>query len=131
MAISVANIRMSSKVLSTYRGLIRAANLAFEHDLLAKKSAYDRIRSEYRDCGELDQAEKRKRIQFAKDCAHILRTNVVQGVRKEESSDRPVYQLRIHEESELGDNDDRFNPFDEGAGTGCCGGGKQELRRKA
>ncbi|PRT54616.1 Mitochondrial zinc maintenance protein 1, mitochondrial [Wickerhamiella sorbophila] len=114
-----------SKSIQAYRGLIRAANLAFRNDAVALKAACDRIKSEYKVPSE-NEADLKRRIQLAKDVAHILRSNVVQGVKASEEDEK--YKLNIHNETELGDNDDRFQktPLSQGGSGGCCGGsGKQ------
>lgn len=114
-----------SKSIQAYRGLIRAANLAFRNDSAALKAACERIRTEYNVPLEND-ADLKRRIQLAKDVAHILRSNVVQGVKADQESEK--YKLNIHKETELGDNDDRFQKTapSEGSSGGCCGGsGKQ------
>lgn len=113
-----------SKSLQAYRGLIRAANLAFQGDAAALRAACERIRGEYKVPVE-DETDLKRRLQLAKDVAHILRTNVVQGVKKD---DTERYKLKIHNETELGDNDDRFGPT-QGSGEssgGCCGGSSKQ-----
>lgn len=107
------------KAISVYRNLVRAAKLAFNGDDVALNASRAKIRSEY---GQpvRDQADFLKRIQYGKDVAHILRSNVVQGVRNEKGN----FKLGIHKETELGDNDSRFkaNIVSPGESSGCCGG---------
>ncbi|CAM0137626.1 unnamed protein product [Umbelopsis sp. WA50703] len=78
---------------------------------------------------ESDPAVVEEKINLANQVASILRSNIVQGVRKEEKDD--VYQLKFHSGIELGDNDSIRNAKgshrknkkkDTAAATGCCGG---------
>lgn len=107
----------TGKVLKTYRSLWRAANLAFKGDQYALQHARERIRMEYR--SSIEPSELLQKLQLARDVSRILRSNVVQGTEEE----RAKYRLRFNEESELGDNDSRFNKktSDALASEGCCG----------
>lgn len=111
----------SVKAINVYRNLVRAAKLAFKNDAAALNASRDKLRQEYA-VPVRDRADFLKRVQYGKDVAHILRCNVVQGIR----NDKGNYKLDIHKETELGDNDSRFNGkiVDKGESTGCCGGGK-------
>lgn len=106
----------TAKILKTYRGLWRAANLAFEGDQYAINQAHNRIRTEYRT--KIDPSELSKKLQLAKDVSRLLRSNVVQGTKEEEAK----FRLRFNKESELGDNDSRFgsNLSEFPSGGGCC-----------
>lgn len=110
-----------SKAIRSYRGLVRAARLAFKGDSEALIASQQRIRSEYAQ-PVADRAELLKRVQMAKDVAHILTCNVVQGVQNKKGN----FKLGIHKSTELGDNDSRFqaNIVKSGSSnSGCCGGG--------
>lgn len=110
-----------SKAIRSYRSLVRAARLAFRGDAQALIASQQRIRTEYA-APVADRAELLKRVQMAKDVAHILQCNVVQGIQNEKGN----YKLDIRNSTELGDNDSRFqaNIVDSGSsGAGCCGGG--------
>lgn len=93
-----------AKALRTFRSLVRASRLAFKSDDEALTAAMDKIRAEYRTHAQLDRDEFLQKIQFAKDVAHILRCNVVQG----RPTDTGSFKLVIHKDSELGDNSDSF-----------------------
>lgn len=111
-----------AKAIRSYRGLVRAARLAFQGDAEALVASQHRIRTEFA-APVADRAELLKRVQMAKDVAHILQCNVVQGVQNEKGN----YRLDIRKSTELGDNDSRFqaNIVDSGSSSsssGCCGG---------
>lgn len=93
-----------TKTLRSYRNLIRASNITFKDDPVAHKAALAKIKNEYIQDKTLSREEYLKKIQFAKDVAHILRCNVVQGVATNENN----FKLKVHEDSELGDNSDSF-----------------------
>lgn len=89
--------------LAAYRGLFRAAKIAFHGDSSTLVGAQDQIRKQFRDKLSLDPADPavQPAIQHANQVAMFLRTNLVQGKREEDG----VYKLRIHEDTERGDND--------------------------
>ncbi|CAK7565133.1 MAG: Mitochondrial zinc maintenance protein 1, mitochondrial [Sporothrix epigloea] len=89
--------------LVAYRNLFRAAKVAFEGDVRVLSEANKQIRSKFRENAGLSASDPavQPAIQHAKEVASFLRQNVVQG--KKEEGD--VYKLRIHEETERGDND--------------------------
>lgn len=100
--------------------------------------AKNRIRHEFRSAPKTTPTdpEFQKRMHYANDIATLLRANVVQGVPEGDniySKMIPVYQvpvagwflqvsteLRIHEETERGDNESINNTKTSGAGAGCC-----------
>jgi len=110
-----------NKSLKAYRQLARAARLAFKGDDLASNASRDRIRAEFAK-PVVDQPDLLKRLQMARDVAHILRSNVVQG----QMNERGNYKLGLHKDTELGDNDSRLesNIMPSGSSQGCCGGSK-------
>ncbi|GMM50029.1 Mzm1 protein [Starmerella bacillaris] len=103
-----------AKVLKSYRGLIRASQIAFKNDDVAFTAARNKIRQEYiQNIDEpLEKAELLKKLQMAKDVARLLKSNVVQGVPNGEGR----FKLGIHQYSELGDNSKTFGKSQ----GGCC-----------
>ncbi|CDK28895.1 unnamed protein product [Kuraishia capsulata CBS 1993] len=71
------------------------------------------------------------RIKHLRDVSEFLRRNIVQG---EKTAD-DKYQLHIHKDTELGDNEDikktKNTLTNEAAASGgCCGGGDVTLKEK-
>ncbi|KAI0908070.1 hypothetical protein F4824DRAFT_188368 [Ustulina deusta] len=93
---------MSTTALPAYRSLLRAARMAFQDDGKMLDAARSAIRSGFRTNAALEPTspEFPTAVKHAEEVATILRQNVVQGRR-----DGDVYKLRIHEETERGDND--------------------------
>ncbi|KAI1827611.1 hypothetical protein F4861DRAFT_327573 [Xylaria intraflava] len=91
-----------SAAVTAYRNLLRAARLAFQGDGVTLNAARSSIRGGFRDKAALvpTSQEYQTAVLYANDVAMILRQNVVQGKR-----DGDKYRLRIHEETERGDND--------------------------
>ncbi|KAI0190839.1 hypothetical protein F4808DRAFT_444243 [Astrocystis sublimbata] len=91
-----------STALPAYRNLLRAARLAFQGDNTMLTAARSSIREGFRANASLapSSPEYPEAVKHAEEVATILRQNVVQG---KKSGDR--YKLRIHEETERGDND--------------------------
>ncbi|KAK1596987.1 uncharacterized protein LY79DRAFT_37739 [Colletotrichum navitas] len=89
--------------LSAYRHLWRAARIAFNGDDRVLTAARQQIRQGFRDQASLAPTSPAygQAIQKAEDIAKILRENVVQGKQDESST----YKLRIHKDTERGDND--------------------------
>lgn len=93
---AASHARESRAVLRT---LLRAIRVTFEGDRRAIDAARERVRVEFsQSC--LDPAELQKRLQNGRDVALFLRRNLVQGVSKEGGN----FKLRLHKDSELGDN---------------------------
>ncbi|GAA6027082.1 hypothetical protein JCM8097_006097 [Rhodosporidiobolus ruineniae] len=120
-----------ARAASAYRSLLRAQRLTFKGDDFALKAAHQQTRilfnrfipsssassslspfapnPSYGAAPELKPAEGEEltpqkvdeHIEAAFEIAKFLRTNVVQGVRNDEGN----YALRIHEETERGDNE--------------------------
>lgn len=107
--------------LQAYRNLIRSAGIAFKGNLSkhsAKKlitntfcagdypvllAARKEIRNNFEESKTLTPEEQESKVHHAKEVAKVLRMNVVQGKRDESKPD--TYDLRIHKDIELGDND--------------------------
>ncbi|KAI1163848.1 hypothetical protein F5B18DRAFT_651174 [Nemania serpens] len=92
-----------STALPAYRNLLRAARLAFQGDGTMLTAARSSIREGFRANAALEPTspEFPAAVKHAEEVATILRQNVVQGKREEGD----LYKLRIHEETERGDND--------------------------
>ncbi|PKS12379.1 hypothetical protein jhhlp_000583 [Lomentospora prolificans] len=105
--------------LAAYRNLFRATRVAFQGDQRLLIEARNRIREEFRKApsGSPTDSEFQKQIQRAQDVASVLRANVVQGVQERGE----VYRLRIHDETERGDNDSIKSPKQTLGGGGKCG----------
>ncbi|KAI0886392.1 uncharacterized protein GGS22DRAFT_128183 [Annulohypoxylon maeteangense] len=88
--------------LPAYRGLLRAASIAFRGDERVLSAARSSIREGFRANASLEPTnpEVPGAIKHAEEVAAILRQNIVQG-----KKDGERYKLRIHEETERGDND--------------------------
>ncbi|KAI2605455.1 uncharacterized protein GGS25DRAFT_524971 [Hypoxylon fragiforme] len=88
--------------LRTYRNLFRVTGLAFKGDERVLNAARDQIRNRFRENATLEPSspEVSSAIEHAQDVAKIIRHNIVQGKKEGE-----LYKLRIHEDTERGDND--------------------------
>ncbi|KAI2470704.1 hypothetical protein F4781DRAFT_166100 [Annulohypoxylon bovei var. microspora] len=88
--------------LPAYRGLLRAARIAFQGDERVLNAARSSIREGFLVNASLGQTnpELPSAIKHAEEIAAILRQNIVQG-----KKDGEIYKLRIHEDTERGDND--------------------------
>ncbi|GAA5862235.1 hypothetical protein JCM3774_004833 [Rhodotorula dairenensis] len=119
-----------AKAAAAYRALLRAQRLTFKGDEFALKAAHQQTRVLFNRFipsasasrspfsatmtadsslpppslapeGELTPAKVDEHIAGAFEIAAFLRKNVVQGIRTDEGN----YSLRIHDETERGDND--------------------------
>ncbi|KAI0521742.1 hypothetical protein F5B22DRAFT_643907 [Xylaria bambusicola] len=109
---------MSTTALPAYRTLLRAARLAFQGDGTTLAAARSSIRQGFLANASLEPTspEYPTAIKHAEEVATILRQNVVQGKREGET-----YKLRIHEETERGDNESiKFAGTNLGASGGKC-----------
>ncbi|KAK0733793.1 mitochondrial zinc maintenance protein 1, mitochondrial [Lasiosphaeria miniovina] len=86
--------------LQAYRHLMRAARVAFEGDTRVLSAARQQIRDSFRETAGIDSPDVKARVQQAEEIASALRHNVVQG-----KKDGDRYKLRIHKDTERGDND--------------------------
>ncbi|KAI4123846.1 MAG: hypothetical protein LQ347_005992 [Umbilicaria vellea] len=102
--------------LAAYRHVLRSTRIAFQEDIRLLAAARHEARKNFDTNRSLSSssAQAAAGIAHAEDVARILRQNVVQGERVEEAGEK--YQLRIHEETERGDNDTVKT-----AGRGLCG----------
>ncbi|KAI0476292.1 hypothetical protein GGR56DRAFT_463403 [Xylariaceae sp. FL0804] len=88
--------------LPAYRSLLRAARVAFQGDERVLSAARAEIRKAFHANASLEPSSPAAAdaIQHSKQIAMILRQNLVQGKLEGEA-----YKLRIHDETERGDND--------------------------
>ncbi|KAL1980783.1 hypothetical protein VTN96DRAFT_3553 [Rasamsonia emersonii] len=93
----------SVSALSAYRQLLRATRIAFQDDYRMLYAARAEARRRFDENRRLG-VDTPMQIQHAVEAAHILRHNIVQGVRDADSEDGK-WTLRIHDEIERGDND--------------------------
>ncbi|CZR63702.1 probable Mitochondrial zinc maintenance protein 1, mitochondrial [Phialocephala subalpina] len=89
--------------LQAYRHLLRSTRLAFQGDIPLLHAARQEARSNFRKNASLsiDDPALGTAIAHAEEVAKFLAENVVQG--KHEGDN--MYKLRIHEQTERGDND--------------------------
>ncbi|ROT41588.1 hypothetical protein SODALDRAFT_377247 [Sodiomyces alkalinus F11] len=89
--------------LAAYRNLMRAARVAFQGDERILSAARQQIRQGFREKAPLSPTdpELQPAIQQANEVATFLRQNVVQGEHRGDGT----YRLRIHQDTERGDND--------------------------
>ncbi|GAO17322.1 uncharacterized protein UV8b_05552 [Ustilaginoidea virens] len=109
--------------LVAYRNLMRAARVAFQGDAQVLAAARQKIRQEFRRKSGMEPSDSttKEALFHAQEVAKFLRANVVQGKRLEGEDN--MYQLRIHKDTERGDNES-IKAGGSGAigGGGCCGG---------
>ncbi|KAI1641897.1 uncharacterized protein F4817DRAFT_28327 [Daldinia loculata] len=88
--------------LQAYRGLLRAARIAFQGDERVLTAARASIRESFQVNASLESTDPELpgAIKHAEEVAAILRQNIVQG-----KKDGETYKLRIHKDTERGDND--------------------------
>ncbi|KAH8883224.1 mitochondrial zinc maintenance protein 1, mitochondrial [Thozetella sp. PMI_491] len=88
--------------LAAYRNLWRATKVAFEGDARVLDAARQQIRDKFRESRVLAASDPavQPAIQHAVEVATFLRSNLVQGKKEGDT-----YRLRIHEDTERGDND--------------------------
>lgn len=91
--------------LTAYRHALRASRVAFNNDLRTLTAARLKMRQGMINPPNPDMSPK-EQVQFMEDVAKILRQNVVQGTKLPQTKDgKDVYQLNIHPDTELGDNE--------------------------
>ncbi|KAI0427539.1 hypothetical protein F5Y09DRAFT_28124 [Xylaria sp. FL1042] len=108
----------TTTALPAYRNLLRAARIAFQGDAPMLTAARQSIRQGFRANAALEPTslEFPDAVKHAEDVAMILRQNVVQGKKEGDT-----YKLRIHEETERGDNESiKFPGTNLGASGKCC-----------
>lgn len=117
--------------LAAYRHLLRSTRIAFQGDSRVLHAARHTARENFNEHRSLapSSAEAETWIAHAEEIALVLRRNVVQGERVDETEaggrvDGGKYQLRIHPEIERGDNATiKMGGENKGQSTGgCCAG---------
>jgi len=95
--------------LAAYRHLLRSTRVAFEGDYHLLHAARKQARDSFNSLRSLNASseEATKGIVHAEEVARLLRHNIVQAQKVE---GKEAYQLRIHEDTERGDNDTVNNP---------------------
>ncbi|KAF2658007.1 mitochondrial zinc maintenance protein 1, mitochondrial [Lophiostoma macrostomum CBS 122681] len=107
--------------LSAYRHLLRSTRIAFHGDFNMLSAARQQARQNFEANRALSSGseELSKQLSHAEEVAKFLRENVVQG--QAVDNDAESYKLRIHEDTERGDNDDiKKGKGTTLAGTKCC-----------
>jgi len=89
--------------LAAYRHLLRSARIAFQGDIPLLHAAQQQARTGFEQNASLSPEDPAvaAAIEHAEGVAQILRQNIVQG--KQIGDDK--YKLRIHKDTERGDND--------------------------
>ncbi|KAI1345497.1 hypothetical protein F5Y01DRAFT_57173 [Xylaria sp. FL0043] len=108
----------ATPAIPAYRNLLRAARIAFQGDGPTLTAARQSIRQGFRANAALEPTspEFPNAVKHAEEVAMILRQNVVQGKKEGDT-----YKLRIHEETERGDNETiKFAGTNLAAGSGKC-----------
>ncbi|KAF2669741.1 hypothetical protein BT63DRAFT_455725 [Microthyrium microscopicum] len=101
-------IAEQTMALSAYRTLLRSTRIAFQGDPRTLIASRQKARASFEEARSLSlgSPEAAEKIAEAQEVAKILRENVLQGMAVEGKEN--TYKLRIHEHTELGDNDSRF-----------------------
>ncbi|KAK6543268.1 Mitochondrial zinc maintenance protein 1, mitochondrial [Orbilia ellipsospora] len=98
--------------IQAYRSLLRASRLAFQGDSRLLLASQHQIRSQFERERDNPESEAKdtadSKIQHAFEVAKYLRQNIVQAA-KAEGED--TFKLRIHDETERGDNESVKSPL--------------------
>ncbi|KAJ3551722.1 hypothetical protein NM688_g4543 [Phlebia brevispora] len=107
MSIS-ASLQASAR--AAYRDLLRASAITFRGDDIVRNAFRTKMRSEIiPDASVTDTSVFEKKVKLAREIADVLRKNVVQARRVEDSAD-DRWRLRITEHTALGSNDSIKSP---------------------
>lgn len=117
-----------SRILANYRNLLRATGEAFKNDIPTLSAARYQVREGFKNekNATLTEDELNERLAYTNDISVVLRQNIVQGAKDEDTS-KERYILNIRKDTELGNNDsikkgkNTLGGDESGAG-GCCGG---------
>ncbi|VEU19803.1 DEKNAAC100238 [Brettanomyces naardenensis] len=122
------------KALNAYRGALRAIRMAFDGDVRVQSAAKLKLKTEMKQELSEDHPEMNieQRIDLLNGVSTFIIRNIVQGVR-EKGQDK--FTLRIHKDTEMGDNNDIKNmkstlKAGAAASGGCCGEGIVELKER-
>ncbi|ODQ51021.1 hypothetical protein SAICODRAFT_31541 [Saitoella complicata NRRL Y-17804] len=90
--------------VAAYRNLLRAVRVAFHGDHRVMTAAHEQARSQFEAGRSLEAGSKEweEKLKHASDVAVVLRQGVIQGEKVPEDE---KYQLRIHKDIRLGDNE--------------------------
>ncbi|KAJ9621259.1 Mitochondrial zinc maintenance protein 1, mitochondrial [Taxawa tesnikishii (nom. ined.)] len=104
IAREVVSLQNRFVVLATYRQLLRATRIAFQgdYDTLTNARRFARQNFDQNKTVRVGSIEAANGIEHAQSVTKILRENVVQGSK---SGAEEKFKLRIHEETERGDNE--------------------------
>lgn len=126
----------SQRALNAYRTALRSTRIAFGNDITTLNAARNQIKQEMK--SEVSATNPKldipARIELLEQVSVFLKRNVVQGVKRKDVEETK-YTLNIHQDTELGDNEDikvKKSTLTAGAasGGGCCGNGQIELQQK-
>lgn len=126
----------SQRALNAYRAALRSTRIAFGNDITTLNAARNQIKQEMK--SEVSATNPKldipARIELLEQVSVFLKRNVVQGVKRKDVEETK-YTLNIHQDTELGDNEDikvKKSTLTAGAasGGGCCGNGQIELQQK-
>ncbi|KAF3196512.1 Mitochondrial zinc maintenance protein 1, mitochondrial [Orbilia oligospora] len=95
--------------LHAYRALLRAAQAAFQGDSKLLLASHREIRTQFeRNLDPSGMDNKDERVKHAFEVAKFLKQNVVQA---EKVDGQEKFRLRLHEETERGDNESIKTPL--------------------
>ncbi|KAF1365495.1 mitochondrial zinc maintenance protein 1, mitochondrial [Lizonia empirigonia] len=112
--------------LVAYRNLLRSARIAFQGDATVLSAARIEVRKKFESNRHLQTGseEFQKQIAHADEVAKFLKQNVVQGQATEGTTTSLIcaLEIRIHEHTERGDNEDikKNKGKTTLGGTKCC-----------
>ncbi|KAK0508801.1 hypothetical protein JMJ35_009077 [Cladonia borealis] len=119
--------------LAAYRHVLRSTRIAFQDDARMLYAARVEARSRFNNNRSLpvEIMDTQQKINEAEEVARILRQNVVQGQKVEGTGlEDKRYRLRIHNETEKGDNETiKKGTGVAPAGNACCGGASELAHR--
>ncbi|KAF9977145.1 hypothetical protein BGZ73_006912 [Actinomortierella ambigua] len=92
------------RALNAYKELLKAQRVAFRGDVVTLSAAREKTYQEFNmRRNETNEKIIDEQLNLATQVASLLRHNLVQGVQKQDKKD--LYELKIREETELGDNE--------------------------
>ncbi|KAK6518490.1 Mitochondrial zinc maintenance protein 1, mitochondrial [Arthrobotrys conoides] len=95
--------------LHAYRALLRAAQAAFQGDSKLLLASHREIRTQFeRNLGSGSVDDNHEKVKHAFEVAKFLKRNVVQA---EKVDGQEKFKLRLHDETERGDNESIKTPL--------------------
>ncbi|KAG0250250.1 hypothetical protein DFQ27_009494 [Actinomortierella ambigua] len=92
------------RALNAYKDLLKAQRVAFRGDVATLSAAREKTYQEFNmRRNETNEKTIEEQLHLANQVTSLLRHNLVQGVQKKDRKD--LYELKIREETELGDNE--------------------------